>query len=219
MKTNTISTRLLAALIILLNALQLVAAPIKTGNLKSFNDQYFMLPEGIKTGSLHGPDQGCFNDAKAAKNIKGAGGNISICMTFQNSTSEDILIDLPAGLTFLSGNGTEEKGILLQKVTVSVPANGTERILLNAFSFNLEREYTRGPQDLYQFGSVLNHPALAELLEVASTIQMDENKKLTKEEDDKMRFISATFQDALYNILMNGQLNEVDKQQLLALNK
>src|SRR5690349_6109889 len=128
MKTNIISTTLVAAAIIMLGVYQVIGSPLKTGNLKSYNDEAFILPEGISVASLHGPDKGCFNDAKEAKNIMGNGGNIRICMTFQNSSSEDVMVDLPAGLTFLSGNGTEEKGILLQKVTVSVPANGSERI-------------------------------------------------------------------------------------------
>jgi hypothetical protein len=98
-----------------------------------------------------------------------------------------------------------------------VPANGSERILLFAYGFNLNRECTRGPQDLYQFGSVLNHSALSELFALASDIQVDENKKLTKEEDDRLRYITASFQDAIYDILKNGQLNEVEKQKLLAL--
>jgi hypothetical protein len=215
---NLVSTSITALIIVILCAFNLLAAvPSKTEDLKSYEDQYFMLPEGISVASLHGPDKGCATEAKVKSQIVGSGGNIRICMTFENSTSENMLVDLPAGLTFLSGNATEEKGILLQKVTVMVPAKGVQKVLLHAYCFNLDREYTRGPQDLYQFGSVLNHPTLTEVFEMAKDIKIDENKSKTKEQDDRLRYITTTLQDAIFQVLKDGRLGDDSKERIFAL--
>jgi hypothetical protein len=215
---NLFLNGIIAIMLAILSSYQLMASvPLKADSLKSAYEEDFMLPKGITVASLHGPDNGWLNEAFKNNMILGSGGNIRICMTFQNSGSEDVMVIMPAGLTFLSGNSSKEKGILLQKVTVIVPANGAQKILLYAYCFNTEREYTRGPKDLYQFGSVLNYAAIDEVLEQAEGLKVEERESITVEEDNRIRYITATLQDAIYEVLEDGKLCEDAKRKLYAL--
>lgn len=80
-------------------------------------------------------------------------------------------IKLPAGTSFLPNSPEYQNGLLLQDVTLEVPAGNSVTYLLKAYCANKERMPADG-QSTYAFGPILHSPAIDQLIDMLRGVEI-----------------------------------------------
>jgi hypothetical protein len=120
--------------------------------------------EGDIGGDLSGDTKA---HCKNADDIEYASDLILACVGLRNSTTADVAVTFPAGLTFVAKTHETANGILVHSHEVTVPAG------LSYFAFrpaSLNQACNPGSAtDTYAFGNVTNDAKLLEVLGLAKT--------------------------------------------------
>lgn len=125
----------------------------------------FALPEGI---TLESPVRSFYTadprdcDDKGARDGHGTGGDVTVCLIFQNHTNAPITVTLPPGLLLVSSSTDIQNGLLVQTVSIEVPASERYFAPLLLHCVNQDRE-TSGVGDEYALGPVVDLPDFKEL--------------------------------------------------------
>ena len=124
------------------------------------------LPAGI---TVDGDATGDIDTACPDKNDLENGGDVLlVCMTLKNTTSAEVAVTFPAGLTFVAKDPATMNGIILHEHAGKVPANGTAHFYFRPFSLN--RACTAGGmEDRFAVGNVASDPRLREVISLAAT--------------------------------------------------
>lgn len=123
----------------------------------------FVLPDGvtlqtpIKSFYLEDP-----RDCDEKDEGDGTGGDVTVCLIFQNHTNAPITVTLPPGLLIVSSSDKIQNGLLVQTVSIEVPAGERYFAPLLLHCVNQDRE-TSGVGDDFALGPVLDLPAFQEL--------------------------------------------------------
>lgn len=133
----------------------------------------FALPTGIVldgeiTGDLSGG--GCLT-----KPVVEYGGDLApACIPLKNTTSADIVVKIPAGLTFLAQNPETQNGIVLQDHELTIPAQSSAVFHFRFFCLNEHCKFG-DKADRFTFGNVTTHPQLLEIIALARTKELDKS--------------------------------------------
>lgn len=125
----------------------------------------FALPDGI---TVENPIRSFYTedprecDDKDKDDAYGTGGDVTLCVIFQNHTNAPITVTLPPGLLFVSSSTKIQNGLLVQSASFEVPAGERYFAPLFLHCVNQNRE-TSGVGDDYALGPVLDLPAFKEL--------------------------------------------------------
>jgi hypothetical protein len=131
----------------------------------------FALPAGIVldgeiTGDLSGG--GC-----VTKSAVEYGGDLApACLPLKNTTSADIVVKIPAGLTFIAKNPETQNGIVLQDHELTIPAQSSAVFHFRFFCLNEHCKFG-DKADRFTFGNVTTHPKLLEIIALARTKELD----------------------------------------------
>jgi hypothetical protein len=159
----------------------------------------YTLPAGVQLEQpIKGYDFFCVPEEQEEKEEKGSGGMVRLCLRFTNTTSQPITVTLPPGLIFISDKETTQNGLLIQVVTLEIPAQQQLFVPLYLYCLNKDRDITKGPQDTYSLGPVTQDGALRELLGLV------QNKPLPLIDQ-------GTVQAALWNITDGQGLTAADR--------
>lgn len=127
----------------------------------------FTLPTGIV---LDGEISGDLDAAGCAEKsyVEYGGDLLPACLPLKNTTSADITVKIPAGLTFIATNPETQNGIVLQDHELVVPANSSAVFHFRLFCLN---EHCRfgSKEDRFTFGKVTTHAGLLEIIGLART--------------------------------------------------
>ena len=132
----------------------------------------FALPAGItlKNDAITGdfePDCTAESDP-----IEYGGDQIIVCMGLTNTTTAEIVVNLPAGLFFLVKAADGQNGLMLQDHALKVPAGQTAFFKINLFCANEHCKFGR-TTDRYTFGNVTNDAKLLELVGLAKKVRLE----------------------------------------------
>lgn len=123
----------------------------------------FALPEGITVEhpirSFYLEDPRYCDDKDEGY---GTGGDVTLCVIFQNHTNAPITVTLPPGLLFVSSSTKIQNGLLVQSASFEVPADERYFAPLLLHCVNQNRE-TSGVGDEYALGPVVDLPGFNEL--------------------------------------------------------
>jgi len=116
--------------------------------------------------------------------FRGSGyGYVDLLIPLRNTRSTPVEVTIPAATIILSKAGDCQHGVLIKKVTFTIPANGSYRLILSLYCGNLSKD-SAGTGDIYIWGVVSNAQALLDLCDRVK------NKKINIEE-----FVSTSSTD------------------------
>lgn len=141
----------------------------KTGKEAAFANPAgaaLVLPAGV---TIEGEVTGDIDAACPEKDLLENGGDVLlVCVTLKNATAADVMLTIPAGLTFIAKDPATMNGILLHDHAGKVPANGVAHLYFRPFSLN--RACTAGgKEDRFTIGNVASDPRLREVIALAAT--------------------------------------------------
>ncbi len=151
-----------------------------TGDCKTGKNAPYATPAGtpfaLPTGVTLEKDEitGDFEpDCKAESDpIEYGGDQIIVCMGLKNTTTAEIVVNLPAGLFFLVKAADGQNGLMLQDHALKVPAGQTAFFKINLFCANKHCKFGR-TTDRYTFGNVTNDAKLLELVALAKNVRLE----------------------------------------------
>jgi hypothetical protein len=120
--------------------------------------------EGDIGGDLSGDTKA---HCKNADDVEYASDLVLACVGLRNSTTADVVVTFPAGLTFVAKTQATANGILIHSHAVTVPA-GLSYFAFRPASLN-QACSPGGTTDTYAFGNVTSDPKLLEVLGLAKT--------------------------------------------------
>ena len=94
------------------------------------------------------------------------------CIGLRNTTTAEVPLTFPAGLTFVAKTVTTQNGMTIHSHDVTVPASTVKYFYFRLASLNQACDAT-GTQDVYTFGNVTNDAKLVEILGLAKTKKID----------------------------------------------
>ena len=109
-------------------------------------------------------------------NYRGSGyGYVDLLIPLRNTRLTPVEVTIPAATIIVSQSGECQHGVLIKKVTFTIPANGSYRLILSLYCGNLSKSSAYS-SDIYVWGVVSNAKALLDLCDRVK------NKKINIEE-------------------------------------
>lgn len=141
----------------------------KTGKEAAFANPAgtpLVLPAGVTIeGELTGDvDVSC----KGKSYVEYGSDLILVCVGLKNSTTAEVAVTMPAGLSFIAKNPATQNGIILHSHVLKVPAGGVAHFYFRPFSLNRACG-PGGADDRYTMGNVVTDPRIAEVISLAAT--------------------------------------------------
>jgi len=125
---------------------------------------------------------------------------VELLVSLRNTKSTPITVTIPAATVFVSKAGDCQNGVLIKKVSFTIPANSTYKLCLVMYCGNASKG-TAGSSDIYILGVVSNAAPLLDLCERVK------NKKINIEEfprnydaRDIYRNQANVLQDIVWNV-------------------
>ena len=145
-------------------------------------------------------------------------GYVDLVIRLHNDNNAPSTVVFPAALIVRSLAGDCQNGVLLKKVTVTIPPKSNYNIVVSFYCGNADKG-TAGPRDDYEWGVVSNASPVLELCELVK------NKKINLEEfdpgDDEGHMIYNTqtsiLQGAVWSITDDDGLSEYRRTQIAEL--
>lgn len=137
----------------------------------------FVLPEGVTLETpiiAWSPENPVDCDEKYSDEGNGTGEEVRMCLVFRNTTSHPITVTLPPGMIFVATNDDVQNGIIVQRISIVVPAGERYFAPLFAYCVNEDRS-TTGAEDRYEMGPVIENRDFQELFALL------EGKSLSRE--------------------------------------
>ncbi len=162
----------------------------------------YTLPAGVTLEKpTKGDDPYCVPKDQKEKDKKGSGGLVRVCLNFRNSTQSPITVVFPPGLVFIAQDEDSQNGLVIQQVSIEVPALREQFFSpLYLYCLNEDRNPTAGGQDLYDLGPVTQDASVLEL----SALVKDKTLPLVDP--------NSTVQVALWSITEGAGLTATDRQ-------
>lgn len=142
----------------------------------------------------------------------GSGANyVDLLISMRNTKSSPVTVTFPAATILCSETGSCQNGVLLKKVTVTIPGNSDYHLCLAFYCGNASKSPASG-SDVYVLGVVSNARPLLDLCERLK------NKKINIEEfdrtsyDDFITYCSqvSELQDILWKVTDENGMNDDD---------
>ena len=146
-------------------------------------------------------------------------GYVDLLIPLRNTRSTPVAVTIPAATIILSKSGYSQHGVLIKKVTFTIPANSDYRLNLSLYCGNALRSSAYS-DDIYVFGVVSD---AKELLDLCDRVK---NKKINIEEflrsNSSERSTYSTQVNALQDIVWKitdwgGKLSNDDKSYINSL--
>lgn len=145
-------------------------------------------------------------------------GYVDLAIRLRNDNDAPSTVVFPAALIVRSLAGDCQNGVLLKKVTVTVPPKSNYNIVVSFYCGNADKD-TAGPRDNYAWGVVSNAAPLLELCELVK------NKKINLEDYDpdddsehtQYRIRVSMLQGAVWSITDHDGLSEYRRTQIAEL--
>lgn len=167
----------------------------------------FKLPAGIKiVGKIKGADSDCLEESKKNKMHRGSGFAVRVCVSFQNTSSKPITINLPAGMLFVAINTEDQNGLLIKIETFEVPPHDVLAATFYAYCANPNRSPS-GMNSEYELGPVVDLPAFRELFDLLKDRKIFlEDYGGTGDMPDRVMEDITKVIDAVWEIAKTGKL-------------
>lgn len=168
--------------------------------------QPLSFPPGIKVVGNPHRDESCVD-----KQVFGSGAT-GFCIQLENSTGIPLVVSIPAGTVFVSGNAASPNGLIVEEINLPVPARSNPTFHFNTYSINEDRK--AGPASFEPQPLLTNHYGLPELLGILAGKKInaeDYHGQVPPEE------IPATVQAAVHEIAHRGQLSSASHEKLILL--
>lgn len=104
----------------------------------------------------------------------GSGFFVNLYIKFKNSRSSDVILEIPAGLIFISVSGTYQHGFVLQKALIPIPANKEVYALIYSYCLNADR-HASDETEKYTLGPVTDHPLLLQIVDIMRNKKVPSN--------------------------------------------
>jgi hypothetical protein len=115
-------------------------------------------------------------DNNEETHYRGSGeGYVDLLISLRNTRSTPVEVTIPAATIIISQSGDSQHGVLIKKVTFTIPANESYRLSLSLYCGNLSKSAAYS-SDIYIWGVVSNAKALLDLCDRVK------NKKINIEE-------------------------------------
>jgi len=141
-------------------------------NEQSVKGDRFLFPSGI-TEKI----QSYASSGKTADTTLGSGGNVEVLLSLNNTTSNAILVELPAAVVFQCSSIIYKNGLLIKKIRFSVPANAVYNVAVKLYCCNLARDVSRGAAEYI--------PIVSNTKEVSQFCDYFKNKAINYEDKHK----------------------------------
>ena len=128
----------------------------------------FTLPNGIELiGEITGAitSNNYWNQSSSGQIIHyyGSGsGYVDLLLILRNVRSNPVTVTFPMATVFISKTGSTQNGVLIQKVTITIPANSDYNLGLVLFCGNRHKG-SAGSGSVYELGTVCNASSLIDL--------------------------------------------------------
>lgn len=119
---------------------------------------------------------------------RGSGEYVRLALNLKNSTSSEKRFEIPAGLIIKSRSGHYQNGVLLKKVTITIPANSTKLLDLHMYCGNASKSSSSSSEQ-YDFAVVTNSRIIHDL------INKLKNKKINIEQYNVQEDYSSDYWD------------------------
>jgi hypothetical protein len=167
----------------------------------------YSLPAGVELEKpIKGDDPYCIKPEQQEKDKKGSGGLVRLCLNFRNTNTTSqtpIKVVFPAGLIFTADQDISQNGIIVQTVTIDVPAGRQAfYVPLYLYCLNKSRDPTEGAQNTYTMGPVTQDASVQELTGIL------QNKALPLVDPNN------TVQNAMWNITDGSGMTAEDRAAL-----
>jgi hypothetical protein len=162
---------------------------ITIGNVEGYDGgNYYMLSKPSHENFIAGADLQLLPETDspimyAPSNISGypdttmgSGYYVRILLPLTNTTGSNIDVELPAALIFQNNSGEYQNGLLIKKVSFTVPANSTYYVVLHLYCCNLSRHASDGEAIYNRFVVCTNEP-------IIRLCELFKNKKINIEEN------------------------------------
>ena len=177
----------------------------------------FTLPDGIElTGDITGSasSSNYWNQSSGGQTIHyyGSGyGYVDLLLKLRNIRSTPITVTFPAATVFISKTGSTQNGVLLQKVTITIPANSDYHLCLSLYCGN-EHKGAAGSGSIYRLGVVSNAVPLTNLCFLLQIKKINIEKFLSTSTTDKNIFTSQknSLQRIVWRITDGNGLSQSD---------
>ena len=128
----------------------------------------FALPNGISLEEpVHGysPEDPFKCDDKYRNESYGHGDLVKLCLIFRNTTNGPITVTLPPGLIFVSQNTRTQNGLIVQRISIEVPAGERYFAPVLMYCANGPRQPS-STEDDYKVGPILDYADFRELFDM-----------------------------------------------------
>jgi hypothetical protein len=169
----------------------------------------FTYPAGIKVLGKPHWDLECMDEAKKKKRVFGSGSAVHFCIQFANATDRFIVVTLPPGTIFISESDESQNGILVQGITMEVPAQSTPTFHIFNNCINSDRDITDYNMTFEPVPVITDHPGMYELTEMLA------GKKINSENYSYSVIpseISVPIQLAVNDIAHTGELSAASRE-------
>jgi len=174
----------------------------------------FTLPTGIElTGDITGLS-GNYNNYwnQTTGNYYGSGrGFVDLLLKLHNTRSTSETVTFPAATILISKTGTCQNGVLIQKVTVTIPANSNYLLNLSFYCGN-KNKHAAGSSDVYLLGVVSNASRLLDLCNRVMNKKINIEKFSRTSTSDYSTFInlSGILQNIVWDVTDGNGLTQND---------
>ena len=138
-------------------------------------------------------------------------GYVDLLLKLRNVRSTSITVTFPAATILVSKTGRCQNGVLMQKVTVTIPANSEYHLSLSFFCGNAHKS-PAGYSDVYVFGVVSNAKPLIDLCNRLKNKKINIEKFSNSSTSDYNIFSGqgSKIQNIIWSVTDGEGLNESD---------
>jgi len=177
----------------------------------------FTLPSGVTlikeiTGAGNYADYWSQSHGDEVRHYFGSGrGYVDLLIPLRNSNSGNITVTFPAGTIIRSKSNGYQHGVLIKKVTISIPANSDYYLSLSLYCGN-EHRGSAGSSTIYEWAVVSNASLLIDLCERIKNkkINIEEFSPTSADDYRTCSLLVSTLQRIVWRITDGKGLTESD---------
>ena len=184
----------------------------------------FNFPNGIElvgdiTGSISSSNYWSQSTSGQTIHYYGSGyGYVDLLLKLRNVRSSSITITIPMATVFVSKNGSTQNGVLIQKVTITIPANSDYNLGLVLYCGN-QHKGSAGSGSVYVLGTVCNASSLIELCKLLQNKMINIEKFTPTSTADKNTYNSqkSQLQRIIWQVTDGSGISQSDIDYIKAL--
>ncbi|MEO6287356.1 MAG: hypothetical protein ABIN80_24265 [Dyadobacter sp.] len=171
----------------------------------------FTYPAGIQVLGKPHWDLECMDEAKKKKRVFGSGSAVHFCIQFANTTDRLIVVTFPPGTVFISESVESQNGILVQGISMEVPAQSAPVFHIFNHCINADRDVTDYNVTFEPVPLISDHAGMYELTSLLA------DKKINSEDYNYSVIPTEIFvpiQMAVDEVAHTGELSSASREAL-----